>query len=112
MQSYGWPGNVRELRNVIERLLLFAVSGRVDLETARGAAPELFSAASVPTHSYTGTLSNRVDAFERHTILAELKAQQYHITNTAKSLGLERSHLYKKCAQLNIDLNALRKSDE
>jgi two-component system, NtrC family, nitrogen regulation response regulator NtrX len=53
-----------------------------------------------------------VDAFERDTIMAELKAQQYHITNTAKALGLERSHLYKKCQQLNIDLNALRKSDE
>jgi len=113
MQSYSWPGNVRELRNVVERLLLFANDGGVDAETARGAAPELFSAAGARSgHSYSGVLSNRVDAFERDTILAELKAQQYHITNTAKVLGLERSHLYKKCQQLSIDLNALRKAEE
>jgi two-component system, NtrC family, nitrogen regulation response regulator NtrX len=112
LQSYSWPGNVRELRNVVERLLLFANDGRVNMETARVAATEVFSAAPLPSHSYSGALSNRVDSFERDTIMAELKAQQYHITNTAKALGLERSHLYKKCQQLNIDLNALRKSDE
>jgi DNA-binding NtrC family response regulator len=26
------------------------------------------------------------------------------MTETARALGLERSHLYKKCAQLGIDL--------
>ena len=29
-----------------------------------------------------------------------------HSTNTAKALGLERSHLYKKCQQLGLDLRA------
>jgi len=27
-----------------------------------------------------------------------------HVTNAARSLGLERSHLYKKCKQLGIDM--------
>ena len=35
-------------------------------------------------------------------------ASNYHITNAAKALGLERSHLYKKAEQLGIDLQALR----
>jgi DNA-binding NtrC family response regulator len=30
------------------------------------------------------------------------------MTETAKALGLERSHLYKKCQALGIDLRALR----
>jgi DNA-binding NtrC family response regulator len=29
-----------------------------------------------------------------------------NITQTAKALGLERSHLYKKCQQLGIDLKS------
>jgi len=33
------------------------------------------------------------------------------MTNTAKALGLERSHLYKKCQQFGIDLRELRKSE-
>jgi len=40
----------------------------------------------------------------------ELEQHQFHITNTAKALGLERSHLYKKCQQLGIDLRTLRNS--
>ncbi|MCU1273306.1 MAG: two component, sigma54 specific, transcriptional regulator, Fis family, partial [Bryobacterales bacterium] len=43
--------------------------------------------------------------------LAELKRQGYRMTDTAKSLGLERSHLYKKCQALGIDLQAVRKGE-
>jgi two-component system nitrogen regulation response regulator NtrX len=49
-----------------------------------------------------------VENFERETLLAELKRNHNHMTNTAKALGLERSHLYKKCQQLGIDLRAIR----
>jgi DNA-binding NtrC family response regulator len=31
------------------------------------------------------------------------------MAETARALGLERSHLYKKCQQLGIDLRAARK---
>ena len=55
-------------------------------------------------------MAGRVEQFERETILAELKRHQYHVTNTAKALGLERSHLYKKAEQLGIDMQAARKS--
>jgi DNA-binding NtrC family response regulator len=50
-----------------------------------------------------------MDRVERNIILNELARQEHHITNTAKALGLERSHLYKKCQQLGIDLASLRK---
>jgi DNA-binding NtrC family response regulator len=51
-----------------------------------------------------------VDSFERDQILAELKRHNQRMTDSAKALGLERSHLYKKCQALGIDLRALRKS--
>ena len=50
-----------------------------------------------------------MEQFERQVILDEIKRQNHHITNTAKALGLERSHLYKKCQQLGIDLRQIRK---
>jgi len=46
-------------------------------------------------------------AFERDTVLAELQRHGRHVTQTAKALGLERSHLYKKCQQLGIDMQNL-----
>ena len=108
LQSHLWPGNVRELRNVVERLLLLATEGEVDAVTVRLALPGAPSRSSLSSSTSTGTLADRVDSFERETILAELKRQQGHITNTAKSLGLERSHLYKKAHHLGIDLPSLR----
>jgi DNA-binding NtrC family response regulator len=109
LQTYSWPGNVRELRNVVERLLLLATDNEVDAGVVRAALPDLASAVPPESSSVSGPLAQRVEGFERSTILTELKAHQYHITRTAEALGLERSHLYKKCQQLGIDLQSLRK---
>jgi DNA-binding NtrC family response regulator len=108
LQRYSWPGNVREMRNVVERLLLLAVSGEVDRATVELALPEAQPPQSSSGEPLVGPLSSRVAQFEREAILAELQRQQHHITNTAKALGLERSHLYKKCQQLGIDMRAAR----
>ena len=45
-------------------------------------------------------------------ILAELKRSHSNVSLAAKSLGLERSHLYKKAEQLGIDLRAMRREQE
>src|SRR5262249_404525 len=109
LERYSWPGNVRELRNMVERLLLLADQA-VDAETVRMALPggEMEASSSVSTVAATGTLAERTDNFEREQILGELKKHGQKMTDTAKALGLERSHLYKKCQALGIDLRALR----
>jgi len=113
LQRYAWPGNVRELRNVVERLLLLA-DGPVDRAAVRLALPQDAAEAAPSTAAprFAGSLAQRVDAFERAQILEELYAHNQRMTDTAKSLGLERSHLYKKCQALGIDLRALRKGLE
>jgi two-component system, NtrC family, nitrogen regulation response regulator NtrX len=110
LERYAWPGNVRELRNMVERLLLLA-DHAVDADTIRIALPggEMEASAGVaPAAAVSGTLAERTDQFERDQILAELKKHNQRMTDTAKALGLERSHLYKKCQALGIDLRALR----
>ena len=102
LQRYAWPGNVRELRNVVERLLLLA-DDQVDARAVRLALPQ----TAAPSSAATGTLAARTEAYEREVILAELRRHP-RMTDTAKALGLERSHLYKKCQQLGIDLRAMR----
>ena len=112
LERYPWPGNVRELRNVIERVLLLTPEDVVEAATIARALPSLEQGTagnfSRPVEFMTGALGQRVEAFERETLLAELKRNHNHMTNTAKALGLERSHLYKKCQQLGIDLRAIR----
>jgi two-component system, NtrC family, nitrogen regulation response regulator NtrX len=106
LQRYAWPGNVRELRNVVERLMLLA-DGAVDAATVRLALPGAAESGHVAV-AVEGPLASRVDSFEREQILAELKRHNQRMTDTAKALGLERSHLYKKCQALGIDLRAMR----
>lgn len=109
LQAYSWPGNVRELRNVVERLLLLASHDRVDLATLRLALPSGAQEAAAPGNDSHGTFAERMEKAERAIILSELERQQYQMSNTAKALDLERSHLYKKCQQLGIDVAAARK---
>jgi DNA-binding NtrC family response regulator len=113
LQSYAWPGNVRELRNMVERLMLLGTEGQVDLATVHLALPKN-SAGAVTTATATGSgpLADRVQSFEREVILAELKRSHHNMSMAAKSLGLERSHLYKKAEQLGIDLRALRREQD
>jgi DNA-binding NtrC family response regulator len=114
LERYAWPGNVRELRNVVERLLLIAAGDSVTAEDVRLALPQSGATGDAENSgagNYTGTLAERVEQFEKETLVAELARQGYHMTNTARALGLERSHLYKKCQQLGIDPRELRKTE-
>ncbi len=104
---YHWPGNVRELRNVVERLLLLT-DDAVDAATVRQILAGRHAIAGTGMGSVSGSLADRVATFERESVLAELTAHGYRIAETARALGLERSHLYKKCQQLGIDLKAER----
>jgi len=112
LQQYAWPGNLRELRNIVERLLLLA-GGSVKLEDVTMALPAArVKGLTIPGSDEGGPLSQRVQRFERAEVLAELERHRRHISNTARALGLERSHLYKKCQQLGIDLRRLDQLDE
>jgi DNA-binding NtrC family response regulator len=115
LKQYAWPGNIRELRNVVERLLLLA-GAVVDAEAVHIALPAARfnrrdSAVSTSTQEASGTLAERVSSFERAEVLKELERNHRHITQTAKTLGLERSHLYKKCQQLGINLKSQNEPD-
>lgn len=110
LRKYAWPGNVRELRNVVERLVLLGSEPTIGGADVRLALPA-GSGADASGTTGAGTLAERTEAFEREVLLAEIRRHNFHMTNVARALGLERSHLYKKCQQLGIDLQTLRKPD-
>jgi DNA-binding NtrC family response regulator len=110
LQQYPWPGNIRELRNAVERLMLLATSNEIDEQTVRSVLVPSVEASGGNFGS--GNLASRVENFEREVILSELKRAGFHMTNAAKALGLERSHLYKKAEQLGIDIRRQRREEE
>jgi two-component system nitrogen regulation response regulator NtrX len=116
LRRYAWPGNIRELRNVLERLVLLAGEGPVSGGDVRLVLPASEDGAGSPSgaaggSSGSGTLAERTEQFEREVLLAEIRRQNLNMTNVARAMGLERSHLYKKCQQLGIDVQSIRKVD-
>ncbi len=93
--AYDWPGNVRELRNMVERLVIMAPRDAIGPEDL---PPPLRPkvAARLEETAKEKTLKEAREAFERAYILAELRANDWHMTRTAERLGIERSHLYRK----------------
>jgi DNA-binding NtrC family response regulator len=103
------------LRNVVERLVLLSEGETITAEDVQLVLPATRSGmpggASSSVAATTGTLAARTELFEKEVLLAEIRHHNFHMTNVARALGLERSHLYKKCQQLGIDLQSLRRPE-
>jgi DNA-binding NtrC family response regulator len=101
LMQYDWPGNVRELRNAIERLVILSDGNVVREADVREVLP---GAKPVRARYAQGVaLRDLMSSAEREIILEALEAHAHHVSNTAKALGVERSHLYKKMRALGID---------
>jgi DNA-binding NtrC family response regulator len=110
LRRYAWPGNMRELRNVVERVLLLSSGETIAAEETNLALPAARNGEAISSTG-SGPLAQRLESFERDVLIAELRRHHHHMTNTARALGLERSHLYKKCQQLGIDIQSERKTE-
>ena len=94
-----WLGNVRELRNLMERVVILCPSQTIDEsdlseETRRDSASGDSSETS---------LKDARQEFESRFILNCLKGNSWNITETAKQLGIERTHLHRKMRQYEIE---------
>ncbi len=101
LMQHDWPGNVRELRNTVERLVIFsdAVIGDAQVTDV------LPGARAVPGSYRRGVaLKELVATAERELVRAALEANDHKMAATARELGLERSHLYKKVRALGLEV--------
>jgi DNA-binding NtrC family response regulator len=110
IMQHEWPGNVRELKNVVERLAI--LTGDAEVITEADVGDALPRVKAVKTDFARGTpFKDLVAAAERDIIVAALEANDHHVSNTARELQLERSHLYKKMRALGIDHRADEEAD-
>jgi two-component system response regulator HydG len=91
LSRYDWPGNLRELRNALERALILSRGERIELEHLPVEVRER------PTHAAP---SHSLDALEREHILKVLRDANGNRTRAAAMLGISRSTLNRKLADL------------
>ena len=101
ISKQSFPGNVRELRNLIERLVILSPE---DVITAAFVESCLGRGAPGPAALYRpGTSFKELSEAAEAAILTEaLAAHDGQMAATARALGLERSHLYKKAKALGL----------
>jgi len=103
LTRHDYPGNVRELRNLIERLVILSPGDTIGEEDVRDALPARHSPSSAPDLGAGRPLREVMEALERQVIRRALERNAWRMAATARDLGLERSHLYKKVRALGIE---------
>ena len=110
LRQYHWPGNVRELRNLVERVLILnPKTQRIERKhlpmlVYRGPGKLTESGRINPRGEEFSSLLEAREAYERDYILKKLDENHGNVSRTAESLGLERSHLYRKMKTLGVSV--------
>jgi two-component system nitrogen regulation response regulator NtrX len=102
LKLYRWPGNVRELKNLVERLAIMTESEVID----EGDILSSYKRKDTMTPEVgildIDSLKEAKKQFEKMYILRRLSENENNITQTADSIGIERSHLHKKMKSFGL----------
>jgi two-component system nitrogen regulation response regulator NtrX len=98
---HDYPGNVRELRNLVERVVILTTDRTIDVDAVEACLPQPTTARPADVQ-LRGTLRETLEGLERRLVRKTLESHHWRMTEVAQTLGLERSHLYKKMKSLGI----------
>lgn len=99
LKNRPWPGNVRELGNMIERLLIMASGDEIQAADIPGSSasgdqdPSFFDAANFQEFK---------ELSEAVFLSRKLKEWGGNVSQTARALGMQRSHLYRKIEKYGL----------
>ena len=109
LARYDWPGNVRELRNVLERAVILAGEGTIEMKYLPGflqnggstatAAPAVATAEDRDTVRFP--IGSTVGEAEKELILRTLEHTHNNKTRAAEILGISLKTLHNKLREYN-----------
>lgn len=97
LEQYDWPGNVRQLENLVERMVITVSDPVIDVTHL----PLEYTGTSVPPAevlSRSGTLAERVDAFESQ-IIRDAYLRCGTTVAVARELGISQATAARKIAK-------------
>jgi two-component system nitrogen regulation response regulator NtrX len=111
LRNYDWPGNLNQLETTVRSLAITASGEEISVADVNQAL-SLFGTqqATAPGLPLDLTLREAREAFERVYFEHHIAKEGGNMSRVADSVGLERTHLYRKLKQLGIRL--ARRNDE
>jgi DNA-binding NtrC family response regulator len=108
LQQYAWLGNIRELENVMERAVLLSKGKYIIVDDLPAAL--ISQSRSQQQKQYNGSTSLKAALAEpeRNTLRAALEANRWNRQETAKTLKINRTTLYKKMKHYGLEDEAKR----
>ena len=111
LTAHDWPGNIRELKNAVERLLILATGPTVthsDVERlvgkgdgGRGKGTPSGSGGDA-TWMRAATFEEFKQSAERAFLVGKLQEHDWNVSETARTLQMPRSNLYKKIERYGL----------
>ena len=110
LTAHDWPGNVRELKNAVERLLILAAGPTVaaaDVEKLVGKRDAGRGTGGDASRGDAGwlraaTFEEFKQSAERAFLLGKLQENDWNVSETARTLQMPRSNLYKKIERYGL----------
>jgi len=116
LTAHDWPGNIRELKNAVERLLILAAGptvtpsdveklvGRGEAGTGKGMGGGSGGGSldGDATWLRAATFEEFKQAAERAFLLRKLQEHDWNVSETARTLQMPRSNLYKKIERYGL----------
>lgn len=118
LRRYDWPGNVRELENIIERAVVLTKAVRIGVDdlpvhvienstgrlmSGRGGTTSSVNMPGINAPYDAMPLRLALEEPEKQIILAALEANQWNRQKTAEQLDINRTTLYKKIKQYDLE---------
>jgi len=113
LRNYVWPGNVFELKNLVQRMMILARNEEIELDEVESTmgmgaividTPVDTGIANLQGISFDQPLRQAREDFERVYLEFQLEKNQGNVSQMAKEVGMERTHLYRKLRSVGIEI--------
>jgi two-component system, NtrC family, nitrogen regulation response regulator NtrX len=102
LRSRSWPGNIRELRNAVERALILASGKVITAADIDHLLPGPVAVGGPAGESGSQTFETFKLEAEKNFLTQKLKEHDWNVSETARSLKMPRSNLYKKIERYGL----------